>query len=82
MTGEIHNAGYGSTIGAILGIVLIAVARLISGPVAINLPASWPGAVLVLSIAGIGAALIISHVRLGHRASRMNRINEGKRNAF
>ena len=68
--------------GAIFGIVLIAVALLVSVPVAINLPASWPGAVLVISIAGIGAALIVAHVRLGHRAQRKVKSSGSGGNAF
>ena len=62
--------------------VLIALALLISVPVAINLPDSWPGAVLVLSVAAIGAALIVAHLRLGHRARRSGQIVKGERNAF
>ena len=70
MTPKDRTAGFGSTFGAIFGIVLVAAALMISVPIAMNLPESWLGAVLVLCLAGIGIGLIVSHVRLGHGAPR------------
>jgi len=81
MTGEVHAASRGSTIGAIFGAVLIVVALVISLPVAVNFPESWPGAVLVLAIAGIGAFLITAHIKQWRRANRANLENRAG-NAF
>lgn len=60
----------GNAIGAIVGIVLIALALFISAFVAANLPDSWPGAVLAVVAGGVGIALVVSHLRLGHRKQR------------
>ena len=66
-----------SKFGAVFGIAFIAAALLIAVPVAVNLPDSWVGAVIVLGFAGIGVALIVSHLRLGHRGGRRNRRKAG-----
>ena len=80
MTGKAQTEHFGSKFRAIFGIALIAVALVASVPVAMNFPESWPGAVLVLSVAGLGVALIATHIRLGHRAR--NRKRKEERNAF
>lgn len=57
---------HASLLGAVLGIVFIALALLVAVPVAVNLPESWPGALVVLALACVGVALIVAHV-LQHR---------------
>jgi hypothetical protein len=57
-----------SLAGAILGIVLIALAVLACVPVAVNLPASWPGGIIVVALAGVGVALLKKHAA-HHRAA-------------
>ena len=79
MTGEVHEASRGSTIGAILGAALIVIALLIALPVAVNFPESWPGAVLVLTVAGIGVALVAAHIG---RVRQAQRANQERGNAF
>ena len=80
MATEAHTGSHGAMFGAIFGIALIAVALIVSVPVAMNFPESWPGAVLVLAAAGIGVALIAKHLRLGHRTK--NRMRKEERNAL
>ena len=82
MTGEVHEPSRGSTVGAIFGLVMIVVALLITLPVAVNFPESWPGAVLVLTIAGIGVVLTAAHINRVRRAQRANRLGERQGNAF
>ena len=60
----------GSRFGAIAGIALIAIALMVAVPVGMNLPKSWAGAVLVLVLGGAGVALVVAHLRLGHRGQR------------
>jgi xanthine/uracil permease len=79
MTGEVHEASRGSTIGAIFGAALIVIALLTALPVAVNFPESWPGAVLGLTVAGIGVALVAAHIG---RARQAQRANQERRNAF
>jgi len=76
MTAQVPASDSRSKFGAIFGIALIAAALLIAVPVAVNLPESWVGAVLVLALGGIGVALVVSHVRLGHRGARRQRSSE------
>jgi nitrogen fixation protein FixH len=57
-----------SLAGAILGIVLIAFAVLVCVPVAMNLPASWPGLLVAVTLAGAGIALLKKHAA-HHRQS-------------
>ena len=78
MTGNDDAGNALSKFGAIAGIALVAVALMTSVPVVMNLPRSWPGAVLVLSGAGIGVALIVSHIRLGHKAKHQLRKDDEK----
>jgi len=72
MSGEIHTPGPKSTLGAIFGVMLIAVALFISVPVAVNMPDSWVGAVLALSLGGIGVAFVATHLRLVRRSKRQH----------
>jgi len=60
----------GSRFGAIVGIALIAIALMVAVPVGMNLPKSWPGAVLVLVLGVTGVALVVTHLKLGHRRRR------------
>ena len=82
MTGEVYEPSLGSTVSALFGLVMILVAGLISLPVAVNFPESWPGAVLVLTMAGIGVVLIAAHISRARRANRANRLGEKGGNAF
>ena len=68
MTGETPTASHRSTLGALFGTVLIVVAMFVGLPVAVNLPESWPGAVLSLSMGAIGIALVITHLVQVRRA--------------
>ena len=77
MTIEQRTSVFGSFAGAVLGIVLIAVSLFISVPVAVNFPESWPGAVLAVCLAFVALALIVAHLRHGHRRMRENQVNEG-----
>lgn len=51
----------------ILGIGMIALAMVVAVPVAVNFPASWPGAVLAVAIAGLGISFVAGHLKLHHR---------------
>ena len=68
MTGETHTAGIRSTFGALFGAMLIVVALFVGLPVAVNFPESWPGAILSLSMAAIGVALVTMHLIRVRRA--------------
>jgi hypothetical protein len=81
MIAEVHAPSRKSTISAIFGAVLIVVALAISLPVAVNFPESWPGAVLVLALAGLGAFLIIGHFNQRRRAHQASGAS-GAGNAF
>jgi ABC-type antimicrobial peptide transport system permease subunit len=64
-----HPTSRASVVGAVLGIALIALAVAAAVPVAMNWPAWWPGALLVVALGCIGVALIARHVsrhRAGH----------------
>ena len=63
---------FGSVVGALFGGVLIAVALFIALPVAVNLPDSWPGAVLGLSMGAIGIGLVATRIARLYRAPRTN----------
>ena len=77
MTGEVPVVDGRSKFGAVIGIGLIAVALLIAVPVAVNFPDSWFGAVLVVTLGGIGVAFVVNHLRLGHRGQRRQRKKSG-----
>jgi peptidoglycan/LPS O-acetylase OafA/YrhL len=51
-----------SVAGAVLGIILIALAVGAVVPIAMNWPASWPGLLLVVVLGCIGVALIMRHM--------------------
>ena len=77
MTAQVPAADGRFKFGAIAGIALIAAALLIAVPVAVNFPESWVGAVLVLGLAGIGVALVVTHLKLGHRGQRRHKRKGG-----
>jgi peptidoglycan/LPS O-acetylase OafA/YrhL len=57
-----------SPIRAVLGVGAIVVAIFIMLPVSVNLPDSWPGALIAFVLAGIGVILIVMHFAANRRA--------------
>ena len=64
-----HPTGRASVVGAVLGIVVMALAVVAAVPVAMNWPASWPGALVVVALACFGLVLIRRHMSR-HRAGQ------------
>jgi hypothetical protein len=56
-----HPTSRVSVAGAVLGILLIASAVVVTVPLAMYWPASWPGAPVPFILLGVGGALIARH---------------------
>lgn len=62
LTKQSHPTGRASLFGAVLGIVLVAVAVVAIALTAVNWPASWPGLLIVVALVCIDVVLITRHM--------------------